>query len=313
MNRLLLKLAALLSREDLHKLDRFIHSSLFLRDQGYVEHLHYFYWENQIDFWYKLPPPVRPSVADIVSYRKCIEQGGRIERLLILGATPELRDLVVMLPPQRPKIYLADFSYRLPLAMVRFMVHGDPAQETWVKGSWLDLPFPEGFFDVILGDLVLQQFPPDLEPLFLEKMCAHLKAGGSFIGRFHFLDHKLQEETIPAIVSNVLSADLPDEAKFILLKLRILWQFADFERRDLRRELSVKRFDEFMQQGAHPKILHDVRESMRTDRDSFRSWSPPSEEELLNILGRSFSLKERRAASDYRFAHYYPLFRLVPR
>lgn len=308
---LLFRLVSSLSPDEARTLDKIIHYSLMSRTSSYAEHLHYYYWDNQISSWDQTPIPVRPSRGDIEIYQEFLQKQQNKGRILILGSTPELRDLVAREP--NAEVYLADFSYRAPFETLKYTKYADPLKEKWIKANWLELPFPPIFFDLILGDLVLQQFPPALESTFLEKMRSILRSNGAFIGRFHFLDKRVQQDTIGEIAQRILGSQVDELQKFFQLKLRIVWLFADLERRTYRRQLSAQKLNEFLLDSTTQQpLLRRVRDSLATESDSFQNWSCPTEEKLITILSSFFSVIDKKTASDYADAEYYPLFLLRP-
>ena len=309
--KVLLNLLRLLTQKELRLLDAMLHKHIF-DSITYPEHLHYLYWEGQTDFWDNNPSPIRPSQDDIDIYCKFLQRIREKKRILILGSTPELRDLLVK--EVGVTIYLADFSYQMPAAMLKFTQHVDPLKEVWIKANWLELPFPENFFDVILGDLILQQFPPDLELSFLKKMHLFLKEDGAFIGRFHFLDDAMRRGSLGNLIRKTIDSPLSEQQKFVLLKLRMLWFFADPARRKLHRQTAAQKFDDFVDTNKiRDPLLQRVRAALLTDKDSYRNWSPPEEKPLLDLLSKYFVILDKCVASDYEDAKYYPLFLLTPR
>ena len=315
IEKILSKLVSSLSIDELRFVDKKLHLAMpQYANKQYQEHQHYFYWENQVDYWQALPSPIRPSSGDIFIYKNFLSHSrrhlGPIKNVLLLGSTPELRDLLATLPGAR--IYIADFSYRMSMAMLRFTEAADPLKETWVKANWLELPFPENFFDVILGDLVLQQFPSELEQEFLGKIGALLGGGGSLISRFHFLDDEARGGDISSVIKKTLNTPLGGNEKFILLKLRILWLFADPSARILHREISAAEFKKFVEAEniKDPIVKRALRASL-ADKASYRSWSPPLEAELEKILEVNFNIENKGVAKDYEEARIYPIFSLT--
>lgn len=310
--KIIQKLVRYLPREDIQNLDNTIHHQLMRRDSQFPEHLSYWYWEKQIDNWDSCPSPIRPSEGDLEIYRSFLPQKGNKMRILILGSTPELRDLAAQVTEE--KVYVADFSYRMPAAMLPYTFFVDPMRETWVRSNWFELPFPEKFFDLILGDLMLQQLPPDRETEFLAKMQELLKRGGVFLSRFHFLDKELQTGSLDSIFQEVTTSKLSDEEKFTWLKLRVLWLLADLDTRTLRRQAAYDRFKEYIESKKIQSSLVDmVLKNLFEYKDSNRTWAPPSSEEALEtILQKSFSVVGREYVNDYKYAKYYPIFKLSP-
>ncbi|MDP2630980.1 MAG: class I SAM-dependent methyltransferase [Candidatus Uhrbacteria bacterium] len=264
-------------------------------------------------FWDVTPIPVRLSENTVEMYRRFLQKNAEKwegKRILMLGSTPELRDLLA--EEASAKIYVADFSEQMPQAMLRFTKRVDPQKEEWIKANWLDLPFPERFFDVIVGDLVLQQFPPEKELVFLEKVRNLLKSDGVFISRFQFLDKTYyNEENLAEVISKTLDGTLGDRQAISLLKLRILWSYTDLEKRTLNRRIAIKKLTDYIAVNnlSSPR-LREVLKLLLTEKDSLRNWSPPEEKELTNILSRYFTISEIKIASDHEDARYFPIIML---
>lgn len=273
---------------------------------------HRAYWEQQVNRWGRAVPPLRPSKGDLQIYRTFFRRGVPNRRILILGSTPEIRDLIS--EEAGAEVYIADFSGRMPADMLRFTKNTNPQNERWVAANWLELPFPTKFFDVILGDVVLHQLTPSFEQIFLEKMRSLLKPEGFFITRLFFLDGKLLQQKLSDITAQVLAGPFNRDQKRTLIKLQTVWLFADLTKRRFNRHLSARRFSELAQEGRfHDPILKEVYNILIADKNSYRDWSPPGEEELIRIISSSFSVKERRAADDYLYAEYFPTFLLSPK
>jgi|SRR3989338_3990968 len=303
----------LLSNEDIRILDRVIHKNYFRRTLFYPEEPHRTYWERQSYFWDKVACPVRPSKGDIEIYSNFLKWKSQKNHILILGSTPEVRDLVSK--ETNAKIYVADFSYRMPSAMSRFTRNVDVRKETWIKDNWLDLPFPTKFFDVVLGDVVLHQVTPILEPTLLKKIKYLLKDDGLFITRLFFLDEKFIQKDLEDITTQVLSGPFSNEEKITLLKLQTVWLFSDLKERRFNRRLSEKKFRELIdnkKNGIDP-ILKKVHDVLIIDKDSYRDWSPPDEKELIRILTQYFKIVERKSANDYPYSEYFPVAILSPK
>ena len=312
LKRVLKKFVYFLSKDDMRMVDAMIHARLMERTPSYQEHFHYSYWENQIDSWDGMPSPIRPSRGDMEIYQSFLPPESKEEHILILGSTPELRDLAAQ--RSDAKIYVADFSYRMPLAMLPFTMFVDPMREKWIKDNWLELSFPENFFDIILGDLALQQFPPELESVLLKKTQAILKKEGVFIGRFQFLDKISCSGTIPDIVEKIINSKLTNRARFVLLTRHIVWLFTDLVKRESNRPISAKKFDEYVKKNSiNNPILLKVRDSLMAGQNSYQNYSVPEEKELMTILSQYFIIADRKVSNDYEKSEIYPIFSLKPK
>ena len=311
LRKVLVKIYGLLGEKEIRILSQIINAQYSQRTPLPLEQPHYAYWERQAYTWDKTVSPVRPSNEDIKIYRNLLRGEGRKHHILILGSTPELRDLVSR--ETNAKIYLADFSVSMPSAMLSFTRDVDVFRETWVKSNWLDLPFPEKFFDVILGDVVLHQVSPSLESALLEKIKYMLKDDGAFITRLFFLDDNFTRQDLENITSLVLSGSFSNEEKTSLIALQTVWLFADLKKRRFNRKVAEKRFGEMMtKRNDNNPILRRVHDILINDKNSYRVWSPPDEKELTHTLAQSFQIITRKHASNSIYSEYFPIVLLRP-
>lgn len=309
LKKILANFIRFLSYQEIKYLDRILHQSILDRSNDYTEHLQYFYWENQIDIWNTVSSPVRPNAEEIKIYKKILTKIPGEKNILLLGSTPEIRDIFMSFPAA--KVYLADFSYRMPLAMLKFTKNTDPANEIWVKANWLDLPFSKNFFDVVMGDLVLQQFPPPVEELFLKKISGILKPTGHFISRFNFISHEMQTDSLESIIKKTLSKPYGFWTKAILIKLHALWLYADPNNRLLNRQISAAAFEKFVKDNnIKDEVIRQVLRWIIADKNSDRNWSPPTKGELMRKISSTFSVGEIQTAGDYKESIYYPILDL---
>lgn len=290
-------------------LDRLIHQRLVTPGELTLEQNQYGYWEHLVDHWETVESPFRPSTEDIAIYREFLAKTGNAGPVLILGSTPELRDLTATAGAGR--VHLADFSYRMPLAMLRFTKHVDPLEEIWVRTNWLKLPFPPEFFGAILGDLALQQLTPEAEPRLLTKIAKLLKPEGVFIARCQVLDETALGDDVGAIVARFRDRPLTDWQRVYFIASRLLWRFADRANRRLNRTLAAQELTAWANEtGMTQPLLASIHQAIIEDPAAFRTWSPPEERALVALFSRYFTVVEMKRASDYEGAAWCPIFRL---
>lgn len=84
-----------------------------------------------------------------VTIAKVLSKQGKSARVLLLGATPELRDLVL---DYNVQLVSLDVVPKILEDMSTLMKHKNDVHEVRVIGDWRDMPFAEKEFDFILGD-----------------------------------------------------------------------------------------------------------------------------------------------------------------
>ncbi len=301
-----------LSKEDMQLLDHILHIRMSTpADVHDKEHANRAYWDHVSAFWDNTPLPIRPSADDLACYGSFLAQKEKKDRILILGSTPELRDLASSIPDA--SIYVADFSYKMLIEMLRYTRNADYLKEKWVKDNWLALAFPEHFFDVILGDIVLHQVTPDQESAFLKKMHSLLRTDGCFISRFQFLDEKIREKSIASTVDDVLNRALTQGQMITLLKLYLPLRDADPVARTLNRMHTSRTFEKFLKQyPARQHFLEKISHAISHPALMHRNWSPPDEQELNKILSSYFRTIDVHISHDHPDAACYPLYVLQP-
>jgi hypothetical protein len=132
-----------------------------------------FYEKN---LW-QTPRPIRPSEAMLAVYERWIRRvaEGRRARMLILGSTPELRDLALALGVLP---VACDHSRQIWDSMARLMQHrGD---EEFLHCNWLEIP-EERPYDIVAGDGSLVMLQPDQIQPMIRKIAALLKPEGAAV------------------------------------------------------------------------------------------------------------------------------------
>ncbi len=130
---------------------------------------------------YKLGPASGPGIWRL--YKKYFNQSLKNKkkaRCLVLGATPELRDLVL---DRNYQLVSLDMSEEMILKMSVLMKNKNSANEIIVKSNWLSSPLKNNLFDLIMGDFVAVNIPTKLLPTFFKEMKRLLKPGGYILIR----------------------------------------------------------------------------------------------------------------------------------
>jgi hypothetical protein len=130
--------------------------------------------------WAKTLPPARPAKEDIMVYRKLFNQykskTGKT-KLLILGATPELRDLAASL---KFDVTVADFNIEMIKALTP--LRKTKSKEKFVVSFWQKIPIKD-HYDIITGDVAVNMLDKKDIPVLLKRISDLLVPGGCFIHR----------------------------------------------------------------------------------------------------------------------------------
>lgn len=112
-------------------------------------------------------------------YNRSVE-GAHTIHALVLGATPELRDIVLS---YGHTLTTVDRVAEALAAKSKLMHYRNHPHETIVISDWLKMDFPHGSFDVILGDGVLTALDQDQQKTLLDKLHYVLKPTGHLLLR----------------------------------------------------------------------------------------------------------------------------------
>ena len=108
------------------------------------------WWEL---FWGGVKAPWRPTKKEIRFWEKKIKEllkKKKSLKILLLGVTPEIRDLLSKYK-NRIEVTLLDLNPRVKRAMDALMKRKNPKEKT-VWGDWLKMPLPSNYFDVVFND-----------------------------------------------------------------------------------------------------------------------------------------------------------------
>ena len=127
-------------------------------------------------------PPSRISKEEIQNYRNWLKKANEkkeSKKALVLGATPEIRDI---LKENNYEITIIDINTEMILAMTSLLKTKNP-DEIFVKANWLNNPLADNYFDVVVGDAILPNIPLKDRTQLLSKINRLLKPNGIFITR----------------------------------------------------------------------------------------------------------------------------------
>jgi len=137
-----------------------------------------------------------PVGLELKNYEKLLKKalvGRRLPRVLVLGATPELRDLAIKLDVETLAV---DVSQDMLDKMTEIMKYKNSPKNLFRLADWLalDKTLAHGSFDAVLADASLNNIAPERYDKMLKILSRLLKSGGHFITRHYvYLPEKLKD------------------------------------------------------------------------------------------------------------------------
>lgn len=152
-------------------------------DSKPTSHLHQTQRYGQVDV-----PAVSEETLEKFNdlYNRSVE-GAATVNTLVLGATPELRDIVLS---YNHHLTTVDHDAKMVQAKSRLMHYHNHANETIVISDWLTMRFPDNTFDVILGDGVLTALQQEDQKTLLDILHRILKPTGYLLLREGAVVHR---------------------------------------------------------------------------------------------------------------------------
>src|SRR3989344_1470559 len=134
-------------------------------------------WEKRSSIWNKIAHPLRPSRGDLKIY-ELLASEKLSANILLLGATPELRDLGAK---KNGHITVVDLNGAVIHKMSKFLKIANSQRETWVESDWRNINFKEGSFDLVIGDLILWLLSLADQKILIKNIHRALSPEGLFI------------------------------------------------------------------------------------------------------------------------------------
>lgn len=143
--------------------------------------------------WRRYKTPSRPSRSEIIIYEKFFKQLPMGSKVLILGSTPEIRDLAAKC---RMNVTICDWSEDICKALKLLMKRSN-APENFHKQDWREMNLDQSF-DMIIGDCATTVVPyTDLDTV-LRNIEKSLKPDGIAVQRI-WVRHKDQKYSLKGI------------------------------------------------------------------------------------------------------------------
>lgn len=255
-------------------------------------------------------PPFAPSPAELSFYQKYIDRVALNKslprRALILGATPELRDLAIMAGLECVAV---DISAEMITKFSALMQHAGGPLDKPQEGNWLEMNFPEHHFGIVMGDASFINLTTKEENERLTQICAQTTASDGFVvlrqavfgdddQSYESADHLLEDYSKGLIKWE----DLFMELRMVMFRSRVYNQ-STFQY-DARRAFLL--IDELSTNGQIPSAEYDHINTFRNEViNTFYS-----REAFFNMFAQ-FGLKLEETFHDTGFLFFKYLFMMA--
>lgn len=272
-------------------------------------------WKKFAKKWQKITSPGRPTVAEIKIYenfaRPFLKKKG--VKILILGATPEIRDMLARY--KNTQVTLVDINLDMILAMTSLMKHKSAAEkEIWIRSNWLNAPLPKNYFDLVLGDMVLSNVPFKLQDKFLNNIKSWLRPGGCFINRCESFTSRWKSFSIEEICQ--IFKNKPINPKTINLFWETgVWLMGDFSQdRGIYPKVFYQRIKKYLKTHPEPKIAKILKKGgILYPLDGI--WYTHEEKSLRKLFSKYFIIKDSKFDPKINFIYpeVAPIYLLKPK
>ena len=267
------------------------------------------FWHQLIkDRWVLHKSPGRPSKGDIKIYEQFLKKVPKRQKILILGATPELRDLA---HKHKAEVAIIDVSLEMMIVMKEFMKYKDKAKdEIWVGANWLKNPLTSNYFDVVLGDYVSSNVPLDFHLKFFQEINRVLRKNSYFITR---TTHTPEKPILPAkIVEKYLKmGDITLKGKNLITELEqeLMLSFIRKPSYEMSSGKAIGFFEKYIKKQKKEKILNQILKDLKFQFPPKTWWCPPKEIYQKRVK-KYFKIINFKKAKDYYCSVYSTIYLL---
>jgi SAM-dependent methyltransferase len=250
-----------------------------------------------------------PNEAEIKIIKELFSKAigkNRAPRTLVLGATPELRDLAISMGSD---VLAVDISINMLSAMTSVMEHRESDKNKFMRIGWLEMDkylLPESF-DMVLADASLNNVPRDKNECAISIVSRLLKKGGYFITRNIVLNPETKQKNADDLIKEYNQG-----------KNTPLGFFVDMA---LYSKLSERGFDRKNDELFWDKVMDDIADAARgrvSEQDmeyldsikmhGNHSSVVFSKKDFEDILKKHFTIESVRTTKEYTFSESLPIF-----
>jgi len=234
---------------------------------------------------------IRPTKGQTEIFRKKLSRLPAGSRTLLLGCTPELRDLASDLSFE---VTCVDRN-RLMYKAMSLLMKKKAKNERFIEGDWLEMDFGKNYYDLIIGHDALNMVPWKELPNLLSKLARASKADAIFVQQILASRPRLTANRVIKRyeTGKTTRPDLVSEV------LRLAWD-QDTYSCQTRESLRI-----FMNSGLGSKETRDF-----LDRFSKFNALPlyVPKKKFEKLVKKDFSIASCESANDFHFCKFEPVY-----
>lgn len=247
--------------------------------------------------------PISPDKKTLAFHRKNlkkVQKNFKNPKALILGVTPELRDLALS---QGCSVVACDMNLEMIKKMQQFLKIKDRTKEVIIKANWLSVPLKNNSFHIILSDVAINNLPFKDFPKIFSLMSQWLVKGGLLSLRevVHPDDNKFNcfEENLK----------LFRQGKFSFNNLYLRARFMSFKSQSYNPRTRInnpkKIFEQFKNLYKNKIITKQEFKKFMTLKSNI-SHTVVKQKEFIKLISKDFKLLDVKAGDSDKY-DFYPL------
>ena len=264
-----------------------------------------------IKVWGQYKSPWVPEGEELEIFKKFLRRALKKQhhkRVLILGSTPQLRDLAHDLGAE---VTVVDVSLNMMMGLPYLMKNKKLVdRETWVRSGWLDAPLQHNHWNVVLGDWVICNIPKNLQTTFTAKIKDILVPGGLFITKAYFvLEKKISTNQI---INNFLGKPRPSFRDYQDYFTELM--YARTDKRTWSHSVNDLRFvlKQFYKTFRDHKLKLKIKKHLEMldymlGKGDF-VWACPTEKDGEKIFTKYFIIKGKQYSTEHSFGQNNPIY-----
>jgi ubiquinone/menaquinone biosynthesis C-methylase UbiE len=253
----------------------------------------------------KRPSPFAPDKSELKAYEsgfKLIKDAPK--NALILGATPEIRDMAIK---HGFKAHAVDLSKKVLKKYSSIMKYKNHKNNIAITKNWLNMKFKDNFFGIILGDMSLNNLATKKDNLKLVKLMKKMLVPKGIFATRHFLYLKtVKPMPLKKLIKayrdkKITYADLVSELRSLTYKDKV------YNKKTFQYD-AKKNFDLIDQDYKKGLFTEKEYKKIAPFRNNLINTFYPEDKFISLFENKGFKLKKRIINKKHRFYKFFPVY-----